>query len=331
MSPQGAQGDYISDLPPVLIPGTELPGGFVEIETRTGPGGAWVNKKLTIEQLADYVGPKTPLQIRTYWSVIYLTRAEALADGRPDNATLDQIPALLLCTGSVARVDLHPDLYGQEMIMVYDDRADPTVGLRGFIDSNFQRTTLTYDGLQPLKWVKKGSAAEALAGIRRYSATYAKWTKDETMKIDFNGTDAFFSAVAAGGPFPAPTAAGVATADWKPTQAPAGQGSGGGLPAGAVYRDPYGIGDNLALVSAVTDAGNTWANGDLTAYANSALQNAGAPPADPAGQNASVLVGTADVAHPDTFDKIDAGGSAWHYVYGRRNDGTSGWTRTPKG
>jgi hypothetical protein len=226
MSPLAVQGDFISDLPAVVTPITELPGGLFEVEVPTGPvAGAYVNKKLTAEQLRDYLSgtASAPTQIRTYWPVIYLTKAEAIADGRPDNATLDQIPALVLCTGSVARVDLHPDKFGQELILVYDDRADPTVGLRGFIDGNFLRTPQTYDGLQPLKWVKKGGTEEALAGVRRYDPVYAKWHQDETMKIDFGGTDAFFSAVAAGGPFPPPTAAGVATADWKPAAKPPGQ------------------------------------------------------------------------------------------------------------
>jgi hypothetical protein len=154
------------------------------------------------------------------WSVIYLTKAEALARGNPTYATLDQIPTQSLCTGSMARVDLHPDKYGQELILVYDDRADARVGIRGFLDSDFRLKPLTYDGLQPLKWVKRGGVEEAVAGIRRYDPAYARWRKDETMKLDFGGVDAFFSAVAAGGPFPAPTAAGVATADWTPATSP---------------------------------------------------------------------------------------------------------------
>lgn len=96
-------------------------------------------------------------------------------------------------------------------------------------------------------------------------------------------------------------------------------------------RDPLAIGDALAIADAVADPSNTWANGDLTAYGSPALQDAGAPAAV-AGQNSGVLVGTANVATMDEFDRLDASGAgAWRYRYSRRNDGTSGWTRTPKG
>jgi hypothetical protein len=56
MSPQAYQGDYISDLPAVVTPATELPGGLFEVEVLTGPvAGAYVNKRLTTEQFVDYV------------------------------------------------------------------------------------------------------------------------------------------------------------------------------------------------------------------------------------------------------------------------------------
>ena len=103
------------------------------------------------------------------------------------------------------------------------------------------------------------------------------------------------------------------------------------LLSNALFRDPYAIGDNASVTAAVTDASNTWVNGDLTAYGLPALQDAGAPPAV-AGQAASILVGSADVATSDQFDiKAAAGDWGWHYLYGRRNDGTSGWTRIIKG
>jgi hypothetical protein len=228
MSPLTAQGDYISDLDPVLTPIKELPGGLFELDLLTGPvAGAYVSKKLTVEQLLEYLAAMAtggPAQIRTYWPVIFLTKAEAIAAGRPNCATLDQLDPTLLCTGSVARVDLYPGAPGTELILVYDTRADQSTagGIRAYIDGNFQLyKDLTPDGLNPLKWVKKNSLEAVLAGIRRYDAAYAKWGKDETMKIDFAGTDAFFSAVAAGGPFAAPTAPGVATTDWKPAAEPA--------------------------------------------------------------------------------------------------------------
>jgi hypothetical protein len=156
-----------------------------------------------------------------YKQVTFITRAEAIAANRPTVATLDELDPLTLCTGTVVRVDLYPGASGTELILVYDDRPNPFVGLRAYIDGNFKLyKDLTSDGLNPQKWVKKGSLEAVLAGIRRYSATYAKWMQDETMKIDFGGTDAFFSAVAAGGPFAAPTAAGEGTADWTPAAKP---------------------------------------------------------------------------------------------------------------
>lgn len=104
----------------------------------------------------------------------------------------------------------------------------------------------------------------------------------------------------------------------------------GGIGTGTA-RDPYAVGDVESITDAVLDSSNTWVDGDLTAYGSPALQNAAAPPADPDGQHASVLVGTADVATMDEFDMRDSTGSAWRYRYSRRNDGTSGWTRIPKG
>jgi len=165
-----------------------------------------------------------PFQVRTYWPVIFLTHAEAVAWGRPNCLSLDQIPNEFLCSGSTARVDLHPDKYGQNMLLIYDDRPNQMDGIRAYIDGNFQRYyDMTVDGLNPQKWVKDGSPEAATASIKRYDPAYAKWAKDQTMKIDIGGTDAFFSAINPGGPFPAPTAAGVATADWKPAAKPQAQ------------------------------------------------------------------------------------------------------------
>jgi len=170
------------------------------------------------ELVVAAAGDSAPNKNKTpYKPVIFLTQADAIAAGRPDCATLEGLDPLTLCTGTIARVDLYPGASGTELILLYD----PQGPIRAFIDGNFQRYYgLTQDGLNPMSWVKKGSLAAALAGITRYSATYDRWVKDETMKIDFNGTDAFFSAVAAGGPFAAPTAAGVGTADWTPAAKP---------------------------------------------------------------------------------------------------------------
>jgi hypothetical protein len=189
-----------------------------------------------------------------YKQVTFLTRAEAIAANRPTVATLDELDPLTLCTGTVVRVDLYPGASGTELLLVYDDRPNPFVGLRAYIDGNFKLyKDLTSDGLNPQKWVKKGSVEAMLAGIRRYSATYAKWGKDETMKIDFGGTDAFFSAINAGGPFPAPTAAGVATADWKPAAEPTAPTPGNSLPTGVLSNVPTA--KALAVIAAYQAAG----------------------------------------------------------------------------
>jgi len=100
-------------------------------------------------------------------------------------------------------------------------------------------------------------------------------------------------------------------------------------PGTGTARDPFAVGDNSAITNAVLDLSNTWVDGDLTAYGSAALQAAGAPPAQ-AGQNSTILVGSADVVTMDEFDKRDANGFAWRCRYSRRNDGTSGWTRIGK-
>jgi hypothetical protein len=219
------KGVPISGLTP-LASIVQLPGGLFEVDVLAGPvAGGYITRSVTAEQLREYLatGAGGPNQIRTYWPVIYLTKDEAILASRPDCATLDQLDPALLCTGSIARVDLYPGASGTELILVYDSRADQSTagGIRAYIDGNFKLyKDLTPDGLNPLKWVKKGSLEAVLAGIRRYEADYVSWLQDETMKIDLGGTDAFFSAVAAGGPFAAPTQAGEGTADWTPAAKP---------------------------------------------------------------------------------------------------------------
>jgi hypothetical protein len=59
------KGDTISDLPAVASAVTELPGGLFEVEVLTGPGaGAYVNKRLTAEQLIDYLSGKVGLNVQ---------------------------------------------------------------------------------------------------------------------------------------------------------------------------------------------------------------------------------------------------------------------------
>ena len=157
-------------------------------------------------------------------SVIYLTHAEAVAAGHPYVATLDQLDPATLCLGTLVRVDLHPDAYGQHLELLFDDAPRNAPGLRVFTDGNFQRyyDLVPLDGLQPARWVKVSSAAAASAGVRRYTPAIADWKADELMKIALSGADdSFFSTISPGGPFAAPLTPGAGTADWRPAAAPA--------------------------------------------------------------------------------------------------------------
>jgi|GEM_PF-7009224 len=151
-------------------------------------------------------------------SVIYLTQAEAVAAGRAGVATLDQLDPLTCSTGTLAYIDLPPTGTARWRVLVYDERPLGSVGqVNAYFDGsgtrNYNLSPTT--GLASLKWVEQGSQAEAVANLRRYSSQIADWQLDETMKIELSGKDAFFSAKVVGGPFPAPTTAGVSTALWK--------------------------------------------------------------------------------------------------------------------
>jgi hypothetical protein len=50
------QGYFISQLPPVANPATDVVGGLIEMELPIGPGGSFVNVKVTYEQLAALLG-----------------------------------------------------------------------------------------------------------------------------------------------------------------------------------------------------------------------------------------------------------------------------------
>jgi len=151
-------------------------------------------------------------------SVIYLTQAEAVAAGRSGVATLDQLDALTCCTGTLAYVDLPPAGTAKLRVLVYDDRPTGSAGqvLAYFDGSGTRNYNLAPStGLASLKWVEQGGTDEATAQLRRYDDSIADWALDETMKIALAGGDAFFSANIAGGPLPAPTVAGLSTANWK--------------------------------------------------------------------------------------------------------------------
>lgn len=106
------------------------------------------------------------------------------------------------------------------------------------------------------------------------------------------------------------------------------RGSGGGGPS-TPLEDVYDVPESVR--DAVRNPGNTWVYGDLTNYNNATRLQNGAPAAV-TGQDPSILVGTADVKTGNTFDAFETGSTtvAWRYTYGRRNDGSSGWTRIPK-
>jgi len=151
-------------------------------------------------------------------SVIYLTQAEAVAAGRAGVATLDQLDPLTCCTGTQAYIDLPPTGTAKARVLVYDDRPVGSPGqVLAYFDGGAQRNynLSPATGLASLKWVELGGTDEAAAKLRRYDETIADWALDETMKIALAGGDAFFSANIAGGPLPAPTVAGLSTANWK--------------------------------------------------------------------------------------------------------------------
>jgi len=153
-------------------------------------------------------------------SVLYLSQGEAATAGRSGVATLDQLDPLTCCTGTLAYVDLPPTGSSHWRVLVYDDRPSGAAGqVHAYFDGagtrNYNLSPTT--GLASLKWVEQGSLEEAVAGLRRYEANIADWALDETMKIELAGRDAFFSARIAGGPLPAPTLAGVSTANWQAT------------------------------------------------------------------------------------------------------------------
>jgi len=151
-------------------------------------------------------------------SVVYLTKAEAVAAGRSTVATLDQLDPLTCSTGTLAYIDLPPAGTSKWRVLVYDDRPAGSAGqvLAYFDGSGTRNYSISpATGLASLKWVQQGSTDEATAQLRRYDAGIADWALDETMKIALGGADTFFSANIAGGPLPAPTVAGLSTANWK--------------------------------------------------------------------------------------------------------------------
>jgi hypothetical protein len=247
MSPQAVQGDYISDLNPVVTTVTELPGGLFEVEVLTGPvAGAYVSKRLTVEQLVAYV----------------LSQATA--------------PALTL-TALAELIDIQNELR--------NDRAPFTPGVRYNITGDWNASG------DPTQVVYVQAAT--VNSLEKVGTLHQAGQPDTGVEVD----------VVAGTAVP----------------------SGGSFTTFDLLNPPDSVRD------AVRDPSNTWAYGDLLAYGNATLQDAGAPP-EIAGQDASILVGTADVQPGQGFDAFEKGSTtiAWRYRYERRNDGTSGWTRIGK-
>lgn len=149
------QGFLIEGLPRVATPATELPGALFEVETLTGPNGARENKSLTTEQFAAHLAGAPNLRPDAIKAVRWLTDAEAANNG--GGATLQGLPALDLCLGTLCMVELYRPVGGPVrnnvlMQLVGDNRANPTVGLRAFRDGDFLPVA-TADGLVAVKWV----------------------------------------------------------------------------------------------------------------------------------------------------------------------------------
>ena len=101
-------------------------------------------------------GPNARLSLAK--GVIFLTQAEAVAAGRPEAASLDQLDPLDCCIGTVCYVDLPPSSTSCWRLLTYDDRPTGSPGqLRVYFDGNGQRNynLSPLDGLCGAKWVEK--------------------------------------------------------------------------------------------------------------------------------------------------------------------------------
>lgn len=237
MSP-AVQGDYISDLPAVANAATELPGGLWEVEVLAGPvAGAYVNKRLTTEQLADYLGaglgPNDSKSLEKQFR--FFRKADRDADSSGGACFETDLNWNKCCTFTVAKIEFYREsdtepYRKQNLVCVYDDApTDPSH--KAWVDGSFS-------GLRnPSKFVPEGSVAAQLANIPVLDPTKTNYPANTVVQYTIGGQVYLYQAVAAGGPFPVPTATdGSGTANWKSIGKPTG-GNGSNLPT----RDPYDV------------------------------------------------------------------------------------------
>lgn len=235
MSPATLQGDTINDLPAVANAATELPGGLWEVEVLAGPvAGAYVNKKLTTEQLAAYLAGTRPisgdipgpnLRPDMLKQVRFFLAADR--DASPDGGDcFEELDTTLCATGTVVLVQFYrtdqaqPFRYDVKLVAVYDSAAAAFVNRSG--------SFLTTPGsLVPARFVPSDSADAAYGYVRRDTTpgTISDWREGELSIWSIGGNDQFATAKQSGGPFPAFT--GVEDDYWKPAAAPSGSGTGG--------------------------------------------------------------------------------------------------------
>jgi len=144
------QAFYISDLSAVTTPKTELPGGLLEVETKTGPSSSLQNKKVTLEQLGAFLaalGANANELPSLYKSVEFRTRLEQqqLYPGLPDATVMQELKGDTMALGTQVWANTDPD--GAYVYRVVYDTNGP---LRVWTDGTFGASGR---GLQPAKFV----------------------------------------------------------------------------------------------------------------------------------------------------------------------------------
>jgi|GEM_PF-3998683 len=137
-----AKGKYISDLLNVLSPATELPGGLFEVEVLAGPVvGAYVNKKLTAEQLTEFLGLKSANSAKSLLKEFRFYRAvDRDADPAGGACFETDIDYATCCALTRARIEFYreddsEDFRQQDLECVYDP--SPTPAGLAYVDGNF--------------------------------------------------------------------------------------------------------------------------------------------------------------------------------------------------
>lgn len=278
---------------------------------------------LNLEVILDYFFNQPSGTLAYMHTFRYCTEAEAQGDfggetlNRLDYSTLYTFSRVLVEKYREDPSDLTSPTHFQELIAVYDPNAPAS--RQGWRTSGGAAANAGRIGLQLVKLDDP-----AATGVLKHDVNLG--VSRNQLRYDIDEQGAFFIQALQdmAAPVPQPVR-GQTTAYWKPTDPPP-------VPGGGPMLSTFDLRDVPTSVrDAVRDPSNTWVYGDLTAYGNATLQNAGAPPAQ-AGQHASILVGTAVLRSGQGFDAFEKGSTtiAWRYRYERRNDGTSGWTRTGK-